>query len=487
MDDGEVKDAYSRESIRYFLDQVVIASHPEPRRFGLVAEPWQKELIDPKASAFDGLAGITEYRGPLSFLSVLARGHDKSSLEGRLLAWSLCYSRKPIEAYLAAADKDQAKIILASMEKEARLNPWYGSQLKFNRNEIIGPAGVCKVLASDAGSAYGLQGNLYICDEITHWGEGRGRQMWDALWSGRAKVPGSLFVVITNAGILDSWQDTQVRRVAYENPLDWRVFEREGNLASWMTESAREQVRRSLPELAASRLLDNKWINAAEASGYLLPADVRACEDPLAPAFRGSRNPRYQYVAAVDYGRVKDRTVMVLLHQDESNRTVIDDLTVLAPAPGRPIDVTHVDTWVNEVWQSHKPKKIIFDPYQMESTIQRCERSGMPVERWNTRSGGGNMDLAMHLRSIITNRRVAWNPRYLGLSSELINLITKVTGYGFRFDHKSGQHDDQAVTLAMAAIHAIHYPAYPVPNNLPVKLDKPMKPENPLHMGYGVA
>jgi len=474
----ELYDAYSRLSVGFFLDSVVIDSSPEPQRFGDIADPWQRELVAPKIQALDGFAGLADYSGPLSFLSVLARGHDKSSLEGRLLSWALVYSQKPVNGYLIAADLDQAALITEAMKREAELNPWYGDRLNFKRNLVTGPSGTVKVLPADAASAYGLRGNLYVCDEVTHW---KKQDMWTAIVSGREKKPGSLLIVISNAGILGSWQDQYIRQVALRNPQEWRIFERQGNLASWMTEERRALLRQQLPELEAARLLDNIWVDASLASGFLVPADIEACEDPTIPAVP-VRNPRYQYIAAADYGRVKDRTALVLLHEDENKQIVADQVLVYTPEPGRPVPVSMVDQWLDRVWDEFRPRKIIVDPYQLEGTIQRLETKGRPIERWSTRGGGGNMDLAMCLRGLIANRNIRWRDRET--TQELRGLVTKLTSYGFRFDHTSGTHDDRAVAMAMAAFYASKFPAFKEPvlqRNPKPKLDT----TNPLMRPYG--
>jgi hypothetical protein len=166
----------------YFLDAVLIASSPTPLRFGASADPWQRELIAPKIPAIHAVAGYAPgYLGPRSFLGILPRGHDKSSLEGRIANFLLTYSRTAILGYIVAADKDQGRLIVDAMRAEAEINPWFGRHLKFSKYEVSGPAGRFEVVPADAGSAFGFRGNVYILDEVTHWKAGVGQQVWEAV------------------------------------------------------------------------------------------------------------------------------------------------------------------------------------------------------------------------------------------------------------------------------------------------------------------
>lgn len=470
---------YSRESLRYYLNHVVIASEPEPRPFGEIAERWQRDILRAKIPAIEYVAGLnpsyynihTNRGGPLRFLTVLPRGHDKSSLEGRLTSWLLIASRKYVPAYIVAADRDQGQLILQAMESEARLNPWLYKQLTFNKNRVDGPTGFVEVLPADAGSAYGLRGRFYIFDEWTHW---KNEKMSTAVLSGSEKVPGTVVVILSNAGLKGSWQDNQ-RQLA-KNDSDWVVFEREGQLASWMNQERVQKMALRLPPMEAKRVIGNKWIDAASESGYLLPHEVEACATlgkALKLMYRLRREPGVSnYVAACDFGARKDRTVCVVLHMGKDGTVYIDRMDVYQGTPNAPVHPGIVAQWCADVQKAFAPQVYVIDPHELEGTIMDMERAGMNVKRFTGRGGKDNMEMAIHLRGLIVAQKLVWyngcgHQRVLNkvtnreedhdLESELKSLVVVKKQYGWRFDHENNAHDDKSVAVGMAALAAVEF------------------------------
>ncbi len=458
------------KGVGYFLDSVVIASEPRPRRFGECAETWQRnDIIAPKIEAMEWLAGLRpEYAGPTSFLDILPRGHDKSSLEGRLASWLLCYSKNPITGYLVAADKDQAALILDAMQTEAKLNPWLNSQLTFIKNKVCGPSGTLEALPADDAGGYGYRGNLLIFDEFTHWKNDR---MWKAVMSGRHKRA-SLAIVISNAGLLGSWQDG-IRQTVKDRPK-WHVFEapERVQLASWMTKDRVDDTRSILPPSEAARVLDNVWIDPVIEAGYLTIDEVKACIDP-SRSRSTARNQQYKYVVTWDYGIKNDRSVGTVGHVDENGVCVVDVMDVFAGSHDRPILIDDVEKWIEAQIELFDPKAFIFDPWQMEGTIQKLERRGKKVVRFTYRGAAGNQEMATVLRGRITNKRIVWYEGCGDLTND--TLVDEIAGLrviskpgSWRFDHDPNKHDDRAVALGMLALYVSEYPAMQTTRRMPV-------------------
>jgi len=447
----------ARSSLSSYLNVVTINRAIGPARFGDVAEPWQIELLGPKIPAIEHLAGFGRgYRGPTSFLSVLARGHDKSSLEGRIASWLLFASKRQIHGYILASDKDQGQLILQAMEDEYKLNHWMDGHLTFRKNTVTGQGGFIEVLPADAASAYGLRGNLYIADEFTHWKNDR---MWTAVLSGREKIPGSLLIVLSNAGLRDSWQH-KVRLLAEDDP-DWVLFERPGQLATWMDKARVDKLRLRMPPSEGDRLFDNVWVDPAADLDYLRRPEVRACGDlgeRLGLRYKVLREPTVtNYVAALDYAPRKDRTVFCVLHQDATGLIRIDRMDVWQGSGDDPVSIRRVEDHVRALHKDFRPKLWVVDPYQMAGTIENLQASGINVEAWAARSGQANYEAAQWLRQRIVNRTVAW-PQDAELENELASLRVKRMSYGFRFDHETQKHDDRAVALCMAGVRAGDFP-----------------------------
>lgn len=485
----------SRRSLKYYLDNVIINSAPQPKPWGKIREPWQDELLAPKIPAFEALAGMRkDYKGPTSFFDVLPRGHDKSSLEGRFLSWLLLASRRPISAYVLAADGDQGSLILEAMETEARLNPWIREELKFSKRAVSGPSGTVKVIPADASGAFGLRGNLYICDEITNWPE-RGYEMWKAVISGREKVPGSLFCILTNAGLLDTWPYEYKMKIA-DDP-DWVLFEREGQLASWMNKERVDKLRLLLPPSESARVYDNRWIDPATEHDYLKRSEVEACVEEaqkLGLLIQFHREPEVNnYIVGLDYGAKRDRTALCVLHVDKERRCIVDRLDVWQGDPENPISVEKVESWITEVNDLFRPKLFVLDPSNLESTCQWMERKGLPLERFASRGGASNYEMAQHLRSLIVNKQLLWYPTAGDLQivkygkphretfvEELVSLRVKRMPYGYRFDHANQKHDDRTVCVGMAALRAFEFqPTVPT-------VPRPLTPVAPQPLAWGI-
>ncbi len=457
----------SGRSLASYLDHVVIDSTP-PRRWSLIREPWQSDIVRPLIPAIEHACGFRpDYAGPLFFWLTLPKGHDKSSLIGRLLNWAVAFSKNPIKAYAAAADKTQARIIRDAMKAEARRNLWLDARLRFNNWEVIGPDGKLEIRSSDADTASGLLPDVVVVDEITFW---RSRGLYDVLFGGAGKRPHCVFIVITNAGLKGSDQWQWALRELARTSRAWHFFESpEGvRLASWMSETKVAEIRRGLTPSMARRVFDNVWVDPSETEAQYLTRDqADACTDPtLALRHRGDR--KHTYVLAGDLAISHDRAVMAVTHR-EHGRVVLDHLKVwVAPPDGR-IDFDEVQNWADATVAAFRIRHAIFDNHQAEFLTQHLEKKGLKVTRYSFQ-GWGHTQLAENLKGLVESGRIAWYP-HAGmlrnpdgttedLNTELALLITeeqRANGM-YRVNHTAGHHDDRYTAVALAALLTVRLP-----------------------------
>jgi len=446
----------SRLSLKYYLDQIVINSSPEPRSWGTIREPWQDQILSRKVPLFETLAGLKRpaFDGVWNFCDILPRGHDKTSLEGRLVSWLLLYSRRPVNAYILAADMDQGKLILDAMREEAALNPWVIEHLTFTAKTCTGPAGTVTVLPADVGGANGLRGNVYIFDEVTNWDKPKAKDLWRTVVSGTAKVNPTVCGVLSNAGYIGSWQEKVIRSLQ-KDPL-WHYYEAPGPMATWMDPEKIRSLRQQLASPAeARRLYDNKWINAAEELDYLSRAEAEQCYDDTR-MYRLVGDDRVRnYIVSIDYGPKKDRTVCLVGHR-EGNLAVVDRMDVWT----RPCDPSEVSAWCAEVKRSFRHVvEWVVDPYQMLFLIEQLRRDRCNVHEYVSRGGAGNFEIAQALRGYVSSGNLRLYPGCgHELADEMSNLICKKMGYGFRIDHTASRHDDQCVALGQFLVRSSEYP-----------------------------
>ena len=197
-------------------------------------------------------------------------------------------------------------------------------------------------------------------------------------------------------------------------------------------------------------------------------AEAEACRDERLER-RDRGDSRTRYVAAIDYAEKHDLTVGCLCHQDGA-RIVVDRMDVVRPSPGRPTPVQWVEDWIEDVASRFLQTTFVLDPHQLVGTIQKLE-GRHDVRRFEFSAGVGNHRLALHLRQLITHRRVAWYPECGAIAStdgqrddletELASLLLRQSGNKrLRIDHhRDGvHHDDRAFTLGAACVHLSELP-----------------------------
>lgn len=484
----ELAGADSRRGFLSHLRHVVIDSRPSPQRFAAAARPWQWEWAALLGPALEDAAwgGVRGYSGPRCFWRTLARGHDKTTGLARVVNFALAFGTRPLAIDAAAADGEQAALLLAAMRKELDLNPWMGKAVKLRRDGADGPGGTLKILTSDAPSAAGRIPDVIICDEITHW---KSKALWDMLWSSVDKRENTLVVVITNAGVKDSWQ-WDLKEGAKGSPRRWVVYEAPGRLDTWMSEVNIAEDRKLLTPSEARRLLDNEWIDPAEESGYLSAADIVACEAlgrDLGLVYNTRGVPGQDYWASIDYGPKRDRTALAIMHQRESGLVVIDRLDVWQGSREEEIQIAAIRSWMHEATQQFPSLRVVIDPYQLKEFSQDWAK-WIHIEEWEARGGKSNYAMAELLRSLIVNKQIAWYPgagilpvnggQLETLSDELRSLVTKRATYGYRIDHVASKHDDRAVCIGMGAVKLLGGPGHTPfrrPPGMPAALPNPLR------------
>lgn len=277
MNDLELYDALANKSsatLQGYLDYVIVDSRP-PRRLKLIMESWQLALYGLLTPLFESACGGPKSERRAAFV-VAPRGFSKTSTQAQLLNWALCYSKRPITATAAAADRDQAQILIDRMRKEASHNRWLAKQLHFKNYQVTGPTGVLDVVSSDAPTATGRLDDILVMDELTSW---KKRDLFDVLMSGRNKRRDSIAVIISNAGMMNTWQH-DVWQMAHGSG-QWITHEVPAFSASWLDKQAIEDDRKLLLVSTFRRMHENVWVSANEEAGFLSRQEIEACIDPL--------------------------------------------------------------------------------------------------------------------------------------------------------------------------------------------------------------
>jgi hypothetical protein len=261
LDPLAAKALYAGQGLHQFLEIYTIDCDPAPRPFLEVADRWQWEkVIDPLVPAMEAVAGFNSK--PLrydSYWYTLPKGSDKTSLQGRIACWLICYARRRLEIYVVARDRFQAKSLRDAMFNERLLNPWLPQSYTINAYDASGPTGTLDILSKDAKSGHGKRPNAIICDEITVW---ENKDLWDMVCGSAAKKKSCLIVIIGNAGYKNSWQHRLFQE--YQNDQKCYIYEPRGIVASWTDREKVERTRRKISPSEGRRLFDNEWVDAAD-------------------------------------------------------------------------------------------------------------------------------------------------------------------------------------------------------------------------------
>ncbi len=380
-----------------------------------------------------------------------SRGYSKTSdVAAATLGAMLSQLPAGSKAYAAAADRDQARLLVDSIEGYAIRTPELKNLVKVEAFKVSTPStGVTlDVLAADGASAYGLRPSWLVIDELCQWPESvNARRFYEAISTAVPKMPNARGIVITTAGSPGHWS-RGVYDTAVAEPEIWRVSEIH-EPAPWIDRKLVEAERRRLPESAFGRLWQNRW--AAPEDSAFRYEDVIACAT-LDGAL--AAQPNHRYVVTVDLGWRNDRTAVAVAHADGGMRLVVDRLEVIQGTKEHEVDLTRIETMLETLAREYDAP-IYGDPAQFVSMRQRLQSRGLRVFD-HVFSATSNTKLALLLLELVraNNLRI---PNREELVSEFLNVRIVEKGPGlYRVDHAPDKHDDQVVAVGMAAMQLIN-------------------------------
>jgi phage terminase large subunit-like protein len=326
------------------------------------------------------------------------RKNGKSTLCAALALYGLLASGEPgAEVYVAAAAKDQARVVFDQAREFVDASPQLQQFLVPQRNAIICPAtnGVFRVLSSDAKLQHGLNPSLVVIDELHAHGD---PELYYALTTGQLARQNPLVVSITTAGfdpdsicyqvyehglrchtegteraerfLFRWWQAPQGCDLDDEDA--WRV----ANPSPWIGMDDLRIERRRLPEHVFRRLHLNQWTSAAEA--WLPPGAWKACYEPGATIPPGSH-----VVAAVDLGIRHDSAAVVVVWKRGDGKYVVKSFILDPPVDGD-LDIALVENKVRALASEHnwRVRIVAYDRMMFVRSAQMLGDEGFEMEEF---------------------------------------------------------------------------------------------------------
>jgi phage terminase large subunit-like protein len=431
-----------------FRRHLLIDADTGPVRLGDVMDDWQREdfaALDPACRRVVGQDVTVKHQR--AWLE-RPRGHSKSADIATCTTWMMFASPRKLSAVVAAADRDQAKLIRDAVDRLVRMNRWLAKYISIQqysvKNTLTGSE--LRVLSSDSFTSFGLTSDVICLDELTHH---KSSDLWESLFSAAAKRANCLLLVICNAGWRDSWQ--WPIREAVRNDPDWYFRRLDGPVASWMDEAKLAEQERLLPPKAFKRLWLNVWSDGA---GDALSAEmIEGAITLRGPVLQ--REDNHAYVAGLDLGVKQDHSALCILGcHGPTGRVHLAHLDHWAPPKGGEIDLMAVEQAVIAAHQRFNLAKVVYDPWQAELMAARLKRRGIRCEPMHF--VGQNLNLmATSLLSAFQSNNIELY-RHDRLIRDLKRLVIVEKSYGFRLEatRDSSGHADTATALAIALPHA---------------------------------
>ena len=365
---------------------------------------------------------------------LVPRGNRKTSLAAALaLLHTIGPERVPAgQVIFAAADREQAGIGFREaaniirqdrrLEAATRIYDAFNSakQIVFNAEKVT-----LKAISSDGGAAHGMTPTFTLIDEIHIW---KGRDLWEALRSGAAKVDDSLTVIATTAGrgseTLAAEQfayATAVAKGEIENPAYLPILFAADPDDEWQDETMWHRVNPGLehgfPSLAGLQALAkeaehrpadraafeqfniNRWqANSRDPLFDMATYDSRVFDDDLSdlealPCWIGcdlSLNGDTTAIVAAwrhDDGQVTVKPSFFIpgdnlkarSERDGVNYEVWRDAGLVVATPGPIVNPDIVEDHIRELCATYGVEEIAFDPHLARKMMQHLYEDGLPV------------------------------------------------------------------------------------------------------------
>jgi len=430
----------------------------------LELEPWQRDILDELYLVKED--GSFVYR---EALIGIPRKNGKSTLMSAIALYGLlAMDEHGAEVYVAAASKDQARIVFNQAKEFVEVSPALQKWLKPQRNVIISPSnkGVFRVLSSDAPLQHGLNPSLVVIDEL--WAHSD-PELYYALTTGQLARENPLVASITTAGFDREsicWQvyeqAAKLEREGIEAMREARMFcrwyeadpgadiddekeWRKANPASWIKTEDLRLERTRLPEFIFRRLHLNQWTDTEDA--WVSPADIDACVGE--PLF----NPENSCWMGVDIGLKRDASAFVWCQWHGDKLHVHHDIRV--PTEGHPLSASENRARLLELASTMGGlREIPFDPWSFRESAEMLAEVGLPMVEYD--QGNANMAPASErIYELIKEHRLVFDGDETFRAHILAAVVTQ-TERGWRISkRKSRERIDAAVALTIGADRAI--------------------------------
>ena len=368
----------------------------EPIKF----RPWQRELLR-HALAVKG-DGSFSHR---FYMIGAARKQGKTAMLATVPLFFGLYGDQGGEIYSAAADRDQAKLVMSHAKRAVDMSPLLAAQVRVYRDtlEFKSTGTVWKALSSEAYTKEGLSATLVLADELAAWPT---RDLFDVLSLSMGARRSPLFLAITTPGQrIDSTGNESIayqlyqlarRRItgehddptlgmawyeadddAYTNPAKWHQANPGllGNTPLLSIEDLTSAQKRTPEnEFRVKRL--SQWVAGQQA--FLPVGAWDKCANPALKLEKGDA-----VVIGFDGSFSGDSTAAVAVRLTDHAVFVVGHWERPTEAPqGWRVPVGEVEAKIENLCREYDVREIACDPFRWQRTMESWQSMGLPVSEF---------------------------------------------------------------------------------------------------------
>lgn len=480
-----------------------LLKHPKSTLSGKAfqLDPWQERIVRRIYGPCDELGN----RLVRTVYLQVGRGSRKTSLAAALaLLHTYGPERVPRGAnYVAAADRGQARIAFEEALSIVQEIPQLAGASKpvDSKNRLTHPksGSFFEAISSDGRGAHARTPMFVLVDEL--WAH-RKRDLWEALRTGVAKVPGSLLVVATTAGRGNESPDFPIydyaRRVQsgeIKDPTFLPIIFEASRDDPWDDEATWHKVlpglRHGYPDLASLRQLcreamqrpsdraafEQFYLGIRQDNSLSPFVEMRIFDEGKTDLDPAKLKGRECFIAC-DMSSTTDLSGVVAAFPDDEGGfdvlawAFVPDDALQARAdrdgvpyprwaaegwiiatPGLTIDYRAIEQHIRKLASEFDVREIVFDPAYAQPVMGPLTDDGFPTatmrQGWVTQSPALNI-----LERAILSRKLRWASPVLRWCLE--NVVIHTDSAGNRTMHKGRSRDriDLAVALWMAVSRA---------------------------------
>jgi phage terminase large subunit-like protein len=426
-------------------------------------------VLLPAERDFLGLAFKTDGTGRLLYPEQVYAAPKKSGKTGfaalHMLTTILLFGGRFAEGYAAANDLEQSTgRVFQAVKRIVECSPLLTSEAEITRDRIVFPAfagASISAIASDYAGAAGANPTITSFDELWGYTSERSRRLWDEMVPPPTRKI-ACRLTVTYAGfegesvLLEELYKRGLKQPEVSTGL------RAGDgilmawhhepIAPWQTASWLAEMRRSLRPNQYLRMIECRFVTSE--SSFVDLEHWDACIDPRAtPTLIDEELPIW---VGVDASHKRDSTAIVAVTWDrEAQRVRLISHRIFQPSPDDPLDFeATVEASLLDLSRRFQLRKVLFDPWQMQSVAQRLVRAGIPIQEF-PQTVGNLTTVGQTLFDLVQGHNLALYPD-AAMRLAVSRAVAVETSRGWRISKEKQSHKiDVIVALAMACHAAV--------------------------------